>query len=358
MKKFYIIMLALAVAVAMAVPAVAGDFSIKGQYVFDGETGEDSAGNTNAFYDDDLDLDLDIVEGDVSFHWDLELSDDQRFDGEEQENALYDNYYVTYQATDALSVKIGEYAIGFAGSRAADGVGNRNIGVGYALDAADIFLLFAKEDEGNTSSTVAYGPDFEDDDDILALTVTVKEAGPLTKLNFLYASATNELSAGDDDASIIGVGAALPAGPVSLDIEYASVTSDVTADDGGTYMMLVVGMDELVGFDLDLTYYAADAEWTAAFGEDWDPMKIFTDITDMTFIKLNASYAYNDDLSLAAAMLLSAENDAGADYGTEFDVSGTYTLADNASYAAGYASYSPDVGDGVTKMWHRLTLSF
>jgi hypothetical protein len=345
MKKFYIIMLALVVGAAMAVPAMAGDFSIKGQYVFDGED-RDIAGAESAFYDDDLDLDLDVVMGDVGFHWDLELSDDESFDGIGQANALYDNYFVTYQATDALSVKIGEYAIGFNGSRAADGLGNRNIGIGYALDAADIFLLISKEVEGG-----------EDDNDAMGVTVAVKEAGPLTKLNFLFANTTNEVTAASDDSSIIAVGAALPAGPVSLDLEFASASSDIAGNDG-TYMMVVIGLDELVGFDLDLTYYAADDEWNAIFGEDWDPMKIFVDITDMTFIKLNASYAYNDDLKLAAAALVSAEDDAGNDAGTEFDVSGTYTLADNATYAAGYASYSPDTGDGSTKLWHRLTLKF
>ena len=359
MKKLSIIMLALAFAIVSAGAAFAGDVSMTGKYVFDGEDRSDNTGAEGAWYDDDLDITLKITEGNVTAGLALEISDDETFDGGDINNStgggtsFVNDYYVMYQAMDNLSLKFGQYGYTFGNAIGAYAYGGHNVQANYGLDAADISLILSKIEE-----------DGEDDDDSMILTVNVKEAGPFTKLGFAYISETNDAS-GDDEEGFIGLEAALPIGPVAFSLEYGSFSSD-GAGDGGNYMLFGFGLDELVGFDLDLLVFNSNEDLDASmFGNDYDAMKILTgDIAETTWAALAASYAYNDNLTLAGKALVYGV--AGPDddtIGMEFDLSGTYALADNASYAAGYASWAPgDIAgaddDTYTKLWHRLTFTF
>ena len=130
MKKLSIIMLALALALVMAVPAMAihvgspdspdGELGVTGRYQFDGES-RDIDGETHAFFDDDLDIAFKWGMGDVVAYVSLEMSD-RIFEGgnggsrdSEDTNddtnfkvPAVDNYYIEWAAMDTLKLKIGE----------------------------------------------------------------------------------------------------------------------------------------------------------------------------------------------------------------------------------------------------------
>ena len=109
MKKLSVILLALAIA-AFAVPAMAGEVTMDGEYTVGGFS--ESNGSDSAMFEHELDLNIDVTSGDVSFHWDVELSEGA-FDTDVADNdaaGVYDAFYVKWQATDALATKIGVYA--------------------------------------------------------------------------------------------------------------------------------------------------------------------------------------------------------------------------------------------------------
>ena len=378
MKKLSIILLALAFALVMTVPALAvhvgddgtaeGGLRITGTYKGDGES-RDVDGVKDEFYDDDMEVVLKFSTGDVTATIDLEISDDGTYDGKNRSGVdnLIDNYYVTWQAMDALMLKMGEYSCAFGRAIGTDGACAHNIQATYMLDAADIGLILAKVEEGQ---------DGDDDGDIdsMVLKVDVKEAGPFDTLNLYYNNITDETAAAGPEFSYTGIDVALPLGPVGFAMEYGAHGGD--AD--GNFMVFEIGLGDLVGFDLNVNYFMSSDDYLAAFsGNDWAPLLIFGDNInefwyDVTAIWADASYDVNDKLSIWAAVLASAENDAGDGYGSEFDVGLNYKLADNVTYGASYGSYSE--GDGVlvsdgeggtnledtdyTELWHRITLKF
>jgi hypothetical protein len=370
MKKLSIILLALAFALVMAVPAMAihigddqtaeGGLGITGTYKIDGEA-RDVDGVTDEFYDDDFEVVLKFSTGPVTATIDLEISDDGSYDAKNITRSadIVDNYYLTYQAMDSLQFKFGEYSCGFARVISTDGACGHNVQGMYSLDAADITLILSKLVEGSDS-----GGD-DGDTDSMVLKVDLKAAGPFDTLALYYNNITSELNTPDAEVSYTGVDVALPLGPVAFAMEYGALGGDGE----GNFMVFEIGLGDLVGFDVGINYFQSSDDYTAAFsGNDWAPMNIYGDninemLYDTSAIWVTFGYGVNDKLSLSAAALVQAENDAGDAYGSEFDVGMKYKLADNVTYQASYASYAE--GDAVdpedvdyTELFHRLTLKF
>lgn len=371
MKKFSITLLALALALVFTVPAMAislgddqspeGSIGFSGRYQFDGEA-RDVDGVKTDWFDDDLDLSIILIKGDVKALIGLEIADTNPWEGSDNQTSgvtnVVDNYYVEWSAMDNLKVKIGEYGLSFGRAIGTDTAGARQIQVTYSMDAVDITGALIKNASDITN---------EDDDDELYLKLSAKEAGPFTKLDVVSYTQMNDVSANEN--SYIGVDLALPLGPVDLGFEYGANGGDLE----GTFMLIEIGLEELVGFDLGVNYFVSSDDYTGPYdGNDWAPGMILGDqvngnVGDMTAIWLNAKYAVNDKLSIGGIAILSAENDAGTEYGTEIDVALMYKIADNIDYKLGYGTYSEGdfgagspVGDDVdrTEIFHRLQFKF
>jgi hypothetical protein len=411
MKKLSITLLALALALVFTVPAMAihvgeadapdGALGVTGRYQFDGEA-KDVDGTKSDFYDDDLDIQLVLEMGDVKAQVSLEMADTNPFEGTANKSPV-DNYYIQWAAMDNLDLKIGEYGLSFARTIGTDAAGARNIQATYSMDALSISGAIIVEDDGSNAKdvagipapanswdpayagTITVGPT-DDDNNTLYLKLSAKEAGPFTKLDLVSYTQMNDVTSaqantagGFDDLSAgensyTGVDLALPIGPVDLAFEYGANGGDID----GTFMLVEIGLEDLVGFDLGVNYFASSDDYLAAYDENaWSPMTIFGDninegCYDMTAIWVDASYAVNDKLTVTGQVLVSAENDAGDEYGTEVDVGLKYKIADNVSYAAAYGTYSE--GDGVavptykgkasgvdkdyTELWHRIQFTF
>ncbi len=229
MKKLSIILLALAFALVMAVPAMAihvgsdqtaeGGLGITGTYKIDGQS-DDRDGTKEEWYDDDFELVMKYSTGAVTAVIDLEISDDGTYDGKDVQRGnvtvpttppdtdtrtkLVDNYWVSYQAMDALMLKFGEYSCGFARVISTDGACGHNIQGTYSLDQADITLILSKITEG----TDAGGDDGDVDETVLK--VDVKEAGPFDTLAIYYNSMTDDTAAAGPEVSYTGIDLALP----------------------------------------------------------------------------------------------------------------------------------------------------
>ena len=216
--------------------------------------------------------------------------------------------------------------------------------------------------------TVVSG-NFEDQDtDRIVLGANFKEAGPMTKLNFVFVLEDNEFN--EEGASFMLLDAAAPIGPVTLGLQYGSFGgTDATsgADAEGNYMMVDIGLEELIGFDLSVNYFVATDDLYGGWEEDYAPFQIIQDEVvlfnetsrDMTTIAVKGSYAYNDKLSFSGAYIMATTTEDGDDIGTEFDVIANYKIADNVSYKAAIGSFSEgDFGIPITKYFNRLTVKF
>jgi len=365
MKRLSITLLALGLALVFTMPAMAihigdvdspeGALGLSGRYQFDGEA-IDVDGVKTDFYDDDLDVSLSFQKGDVKAFVGLEIADTNPVEGNSHalKSPITDNYYVEWAAMDNLKVKIGEYGIAFGRAIGTDAAGERNIQLTYSMDALSVSGALMVADDGANET-----PATDDDDNTLYLKLSVKEAGPLTKLDVVSYSQMNDVSGTEN--SYTGVDLALPIGPVDIGFEYGANGGDLD----GTFLVLEIGLEELIGFDLSVNYFQSSDDYFAAYdGNDWSPVIIYGDningnLADTSAIWVEASYDVNDNLTVGAAALLAAENDAGDEYGTEIDLGLKYKIADNITYAAAYGSYSE--GDGVagddtdyTELWHRI----
>jgi hypothetical protein len=388
MKKLYIVLLALAVGVFFAGTAMAfhegddgtaeGSLGVSGTYYFDAESTDGNDGSERKAYDDDLEVVIRLNKGTVTGVVDLEVSDDGTWDGANVSNkavdeldevvfgaVAVDNYWIEWKAMDDLTVKIGEYAHTFGRAVLIYGDPSaHHLGFKYGgLDAAALGLYLGKIDEGSTT-------DPDDDVDSITLTANFKVEA-LSKLNFIYITADDD---GDKD-TYIGVDVGLTAGPIGLGLEYGAATSDTAAIDGGNFMVAEVGLDELIGFDLNINYFSSNEDFTTAgFGwghRDFYPYKIvaWTDVNgpdnlqDLTLIGLSASYGLNDKATLSGKLLASGEVDGNA-LGTEVDVRLTYKFDDNVTGYFDVATLSPDSefygtdDDSVTDMRARLLFKF
>jgi hypothetical protein len=366
MKKLSIILLALAFALVMTVPALAihigsegtseGSLGITGKYQFDGQIDDDDNG-TKAYYDDDLEVVMRFMTGDIKATIDWEISDRNPLAGHSNDITLIDNYFIEWQATDALKFKAGEYALGFGRKLVLYNEGGSGLTISYALDTVNVALSHHKSSE----RTDASGDDADSTDNMI--TVNVMEAGPFTKLNFVYLmseveSSTVPLVAESSD-NYTGVDLALGLGPVGLGFEYGSLGGDVAE---GTIMVADIDLADLVGFDLGVHYLVGSDDLDASpfdGGDDYTPLGVFldqnaSDQADVTALWLTVGYAVNDQLSLSGAALVQAEND-------EYNAGLAYKIADNVLYKASYASFSEgDVaysGDR-TETFHRIQFTF
>ena len=349
MKKLSIILFALALGLVMTVPAMAihvgdpdspeGELGITGRYQFDGET-RDIDGETQAFFDDDLDVAFKWGMGDVVAYVSLEMSD-RTFAGSNGGSAdssankvpAVDNYYIQWQAMDALSVKIGEYGMSFGRNIATDGAGASNIQLTYSLDALDISGALTKNVEDGTVGD-------DDDNDEIILRLTAKEAGPFTKLSVISYTQMNDATTTEN--SYMGVDLALPIGPVDLAFEYGGNGGDLE----GNFMLLYVGLPDLGKIGINLAFFQSSDDYLAIYdGNDWSPVIIYGDnvngeMLDTSAMWVEFTYDINDKLRVGAQVLGMAENDAGDAWGTEIDLGLNYKIADNISYKLAYGTYS------------------
>ena len=386
MKKLSIVMLALVVGVFFAGTALAfhegtegtaeGSLGITGSYSVDAESNDDNAGGTSTWYDDDMEIVIKLNKNNVTGVIDLEVTDDETFDGSNVSTPnIVNGYWVQWAAMDNLNVKIGEYAPSFGHKVLiyADPQAH-HIGLTYGLDSVDLGFYLGKVDEGATiDDEIA-----EDDIDSMTLTANVKGVDFFSKLNFIYVS----IQSGDDStmtgdaASYLGFDSGFSAGPVSVAFEYGSVASDLDAIDGGNFMLADFGLDELVGFDLNIHYFASNEEFSdSALGMgvgDYYPYRIIgwrdaggpaDGLTDVTLIGISGSYAINDKATFTAKALVSGEQADNA-LGTEVDLGVNYKFADNVSARFDYNMASPDSeayganDDSATDMRARFTFKF
>jgi hypothetical protein len=364
MKKLSIIMLALALALVFTAPAMAihvgdpdspeGSLGVTGSYRFDGEA-VDIDGAKADYFDDDFDLSIVLEKGNVKGYVSLEISD-RTFagaaggsptgakdslgeDASVPKVPVVDNYYIEWTAMDNLTVKFGEYGLGFARGIGTDGAGASNIQLTYMMDALDISATLSKETEGWSGS--------DDDNDTLVLRVNGKDAGPFTTASVISYSQMNDLPAGADENSYLGVDLALPLGPVDVALEYGANGGDIE----GEFYALFVDLAFIENFGLTVNYFQSSDDYVGTYdGNDWSPVIIYGDningdMLDTSAIWVEFTYDVNDKLTVGLQALLAAENDAGEEFGTEVDFGLSYKIADNITYKLAYGSYS--AGDGV-----------
>ena len=371
MKKLSIILLALAFALSFAVPAFAihigsegtsaGALGISGKYQFDGEIDDDDAGK-DEYYDDDLELVMRYMTGPVTAVIDWEISDRNPLQSHTNDITLIDNYWIEWAATDALTFKAGEYALGFGRKLVLYNEGGSGWTISYALDALDVSLSSGKD----VDTTDVNGDDADATDNMIL--VKVKEAGPFSKLDIVYMMSQVEegVLPADQDDNYTGVDLAIPLGPVDLAVEFGSLGGDVAE---GSIFVVEVGLDELVGFGLNVNMIQSSDDFDPSpfnGGDDYTPLSVLMDEVnepqvDITAIWVELGYDVNDQLSLSAAATVSAENDAGDAYGSEVDVGMAYQINDNVVYKASYASWSEDdfPGNGDrSELWHRIQFTF
>jgi hypothetical protein len=349
MKKLSIILLALAFAVSFAGSAMAvhvgdegtteGAVGLSGSYTLDAEDNTSNSGVQGQQYDDDLEVVLTINQSAVTAVIDLEISDDGTFDGSgaSRPGDVVDNYYVKWDYNDALSFKIGEYGLSFGKKVAvyADPAAH-HIGVMYGLDAVDLGLYIGKVAENGT--------DPDEDTDAMTLTANFKGIDLFSKLNFVIINQTDEVN--DVKTNYTGAEAALMAGPVALGIEYGAYGGDAE----GSFYILDLGLDELVGFDLNVEYFSSNEDFSdqgfSASGGDYYPLFVYewkggdNNFNETSLIILNGSYAVNDMVTLKAAVLASGSF-AGESIGNEFDAHAVFALADNVTGTLSYGTWTP-----------------
>ena len=249
MKKLSILLLALAIA-AFAVPAMAGDVSMSGEYGLGGWA--ESNGTDSSMMEHWLDLDVQVTEGDVTFSWRVELADTDLFTGlgigahdspswpgGDYPKGVFDNFNVKWQASDALAFKGGVYGISDNNALVFDSAlyGSATMGIMYGLDVADLGFYLSKETDGD-----------EDDDTVMAFTAA-GELGPAA-VSLVYGSRTNDAGVTSNaEGSALYFDADFAAGPVGVNFAYGSESNDDSGLDGSA-MILGLGLEELVGFDL------------------------------------------------------------------------------------------------------------
>jgi len=389
MKKFSVIFVAVAFAMSLAVPAMAvhfgslgtgptpavdEGFSISGSYTIDAEDFTDRDDTKTQWFDDDLEVVLKVNKGDVTAVVDLEVSDNESFDGSKASSPnLIDNYWVQLDnfITDGLGLKIGEYSISFAKKVVVYAEGAHVIGLKYGIDNFDLGLYIAKNDENKT--------DPETDEDMTILTANVKGVDFFKKLNFIFITDSDESPADtrSGDYGYTGIDAAFDLGPVPVTIEYGAISDDAgTGNDGGTFYVATANFKELVNFDLGLEYYSGNEDMgEITFGSnDYFPLMIYGfrsgdngGFQDVNLAILTAGYKYSDDISLKAKVLVQGKEGSSmgdGDVGTEIDLHATVKLASNASATLTYATWAP--GDAyaapddntATDLRARLKLTF
>jgi hypothetical protein len=357
MKKLSIVLLALVVGVFFAGTAMAfhngdegtseGALGITGKYTIDAESY--AIGDVDAnWYDDDMEIVLRLNQGTVTGVVDLEITDDENFDGTSKDRTgdLVDNYWVEWAAMDNLKVKIGEYGLSFGAKVLIYAKpAAHHIGVTYQLDAVDLGFYLGKVDEGAEKNDDV----IEDDVDSISLLVNVKSVDFFSKLAFLYVTQDDSV---DNQLTYIGFDSKFMAGPVAVNLEYGSVGSDDATYDGGNFLLAQIGLDDVVGFDFNVDYFSSSEEFDdtmlSATGGDFYPYMIVTfrsgflgDLNECTLIGLSGSYAINDKMTLVGKVLASGTYGVDDDsVGTEIDAHLKYKFDDNVNATFTVATWS------------------
>jgi hypothetical protein len=361
MKKLSIILLALAIAATMAVPVVmAGDVSMDGAYMLRGRA-DDNDGDTNNYFQHELDLNVNVKSGDVTFHWDIELADKDLFDGtglsfdrtdtaDDLPKGIWDGFYVKWQATDALAFQAGIY-----------GVSDNNTLMFYSAGNGDgIMGLMYKLEGWNIAGYLSKQVDAAEDDETEMILKASGDLGPAA-VSFMYGNRVNDATPADDDSAAIYADVDVMAGPVGVNFAYGGLSGD-TAGDGGNIMILHLGLEELVGFDLGVTTIITNEDWAGTtFGNDYGygELEDYDDAPDQQMVGLEAGYSVNDNLSLNGLVVVMNDLGDAGDGPTEFDAGLKYKMADNVTYKAGYATRAAnDTSADKTRLWHRIDFKF
>jgi len=371
MKKISVILLALAIA-AFAVPAFAGDVSMDGEYTFGGESWSNDVSEDYGLFYDELDLNIDVTSGDVKFHWDVEIADDPWFDKSDdegglntddtapgQDNKLVDGWYVKWQATDAMFVKIGEFGWDGPNNLVTDGPGGGSgtINVNYDLEVADLNFYLSRDDEGARTGL--------GEDDITTMAVMAEGTiGPVDG-GLLYTQTTND-EVDDENTSLVEVWGMFDVGPVGIMLDYGSVGADDNAGvtDGGTVLLADFNLEGLLGFGLNIGMVQTNEDYDGSpYSDDFDVVKIYGDeLPDAMMVYVGGEYGLTDALSIGLDALVM--NDVDSDDGpTEIDVWGAYSFADNVDVEFGYAMQTANDGDAVgyedqDLMWYEFVFGF
>jgi hypothetical protein len=367
MKKLSILLLALAIA-AFAVPAMAGDVAMDGEYTWGGESWTMDSGDYGTFYDE-LDLNIEVSMGDVLFHWDVEIVDDPNWDRSADEGGLgedvnspdkeklVDTMWVKWMVNDALSVKVGDMGLGWGNDivmdAAMDGTGSVN--VVYTLDVAELGFWLSRDTEGG-------------EDDITTMGVTAEGTIGPADLGVVVLQTTDDIN-NDSNYGLVGAYGNFVAGPVAVSLELGSVSADDNVDgDGGQVILAEFALDDLVGFGLNIGVVSTNEDYEGTnYSDDFDRAKIYdAEETDQMMVYVGAEYGVNDQLSVGANLIAMNDID-GNDGPTEIDVYAGYSFADNVSVEVGYGTLAANDGDGVVGydfnedmdiMWYEFVFDF
>jgi hypothetical protein len=436
MKKFSVILLAMAIAAVFAAPAMAvhvGDvgtgntsLAIQGKYKLDGEYQEISWKDpgivspgtpidgvkdvSNTFMDDDFELVVVGVIGDVKGVVDWEIADGA-FAGHTNFDVRVDNYWVEWKFHDNWNFKAGEYAINWARNFAIYNGGGRNIRLDWDLEGVKLVGIYGKvvDDVRLDGDSVV-----EADQNQIYLGASVKSISFFSALDFVlvYQNLMQSGDTGDipNDKSygtgFFSVNYGIPLGNFWINGELGSFFGDATptaadetagiypdpSDAKGIYNITEVGVD-VNGWVIEGVLLYTDEDFKATqdvesrFDDDYQPLEWFLDEfngfgQNVTALWFTVDKSINDKLAVGGAIMPFAtqtgEVISGAgteDYGTEIDLNLTYKLADNVKYnlnfgyfdggdafqqitAAGAGNVGVGDLDSAMVLWNRIQFTF
>lgn len=398
MKKFSVILLAMAIAAFFAAPAMAvhvGDtgtsagtsLTVQGKYKLDGEfqqikfknpvdvgTGTDVDEGSNMFMDDDFELVVTGTMGDVKGVVDFEIADGD-FASHTNKLGIVDNYWVEWKFHDNWNFKAGEFGVNLGRSFAVYNGGGRNIRLDWMLEGVDLTGIYGKV----VDDVYQNGNKFEEaDQNQIFLGASVKAISFFSKLDFWLAYQNlmqNQETGAPGDKSygtgLFMVDYGIPLGDWSITGEIGSFFGDNTPTDDdvtngvypdpdsaeGIWNITEVGWD-LDAFTLGGVFFYTDKDFKAAqdvesrFDDDYAPMEWFLDEINgfgqnVTALWFTVDYDVNEKLGIGGLIMpLATQSEDPApgvskeDYGTEIDLYATYKLADNVAYNINFGYFS------------------
>jgi hypothetical protein len=314
MKKFSVMLLALAIAAFFAAPAMAvhiGDegtstgtsLTVQGTYKVDGEynsikwkeplasaaaslDGIDTVTTTNM--DDDFELVVTGVVGDVKGVVDFEIQDGAfaGHDNSKRSGDIVDNYWVEWKFHENWRFKAGEWAVQWGRKFAIYNQGGHNIEVDWNLEGVDLVGIYGKVEDGEYRN----GDEIQEaDQNQIFLGAKVKAISFFSKLDFWLAY-QNVMEGVIDDSSyttgLVTVDYGIPLGNWYVNGEFGSFFGDTPGDPDndaeGLYNITEVGVD-LNGFAIEGVLLYTDENFqsaqnvTSQFDDDYAPMEWFLD---------------------------------------------------------------------------------
>ncbi len=418
---------ALAIVLTLMLPAAASaaDVTLTGTYQLDGiQLTEDwiaayGGENTDAWYENELHLDLLLQQGAFTLGVEFEVVDSNRDQLAGHDivrnnpgNSEVNNYWIAWKPTDELAFRTGQWPVEWGRAIAFYAQGGYNLSVTYSFDLVEVGLLVGKLEEGNhadylDTSTWSWVYDKDADRDQFMLTAAFKVA-PFTRLDaVVLLDQTQADGIGlleDTSFTFVGLDLAVPAGPVDLALEYGAFNGSDLDPYGGNYLYLEAGFSRLLPFDLTLSCLRGSEDLYLGYGEDFAPLEVVFNTypnnapRNYQAIWLEGRHPLTEKLTLGWALLpylaaVKADADLEGDgwldtwhydgnLGLEADLSLTWKIAGNITYeaAAGYFDvsngarddlYTYDVGgftyysygpfyglDSVLSLWNRISFTF